>query len=202
MLRRDSGTRRGGYCAVRFQLQMPPDLHGQRCMRVSNAWASSGSPCRGASFARAVPCGRAWRRGVATRTRAALWTGAAVSTGALTSCTATFLGSVFSAARAHQASLLRSVSASTAIGANSVGGPSGFGESTACERSRPRNWSGRYSSAIDAPLETSKAAPTNPRKVRFRIITFRPKYLKQTPAPFRKPGSALPAGGLSEDQSI
>jgi hypothetical protein len=52
----------------------------------------------------------------------------------------------------------RSPLASTGSGSNSAGGPSRFGASTALERSRPRNWSGRYSSAIDTPLQPNSRA--------------------------------------------
>src|SRR6266436_7119042 len=56
---------------VGFQLQMPPDLHGQTWTRVSKACASRGLPCRRASLARAAPCGLSPRK-CAVWTRAAL----------------------------------------------------------------------------------------------------------------------------------
>ena len=43
--------------SYRFQLQMPPDLQGQTWIRVSNACASKGLPCRRTSFVRAAPRG-------------------------------------------------------------------------------------------------------------------------------------------------
>ena len=55
---------------------------------------------------------------------------------------------------------VESVSASTGNGANCVGGPSGFGDNTAFDRSSLRNSSGRYWSAINGPLHVSSVAQT------------------------------------------
>src|SRR5213078_3823635 len=60
--------------------------------------------------------------------------------------------------------------ASTATGANSDGGPSGFGESNALERSRLRNSSGRYSSAIDELLHANSVAQIRAMLPFFRTI--------------------------------
>ncbi len=52
--------------SYRFQLQMPPDRHGQTWIRVSKACASSGLPCRCASLVRAAGRG-CWARACAMR---------------------------------------------------------------------------------------------------------------------------------------
>ena len=49
-------------------------------------------------------------------------------------------------------------------------GPSGFGESTAFERSRPRNSSARYSSATAKPLHASSIVQMRAVKTFFRTI--------------------------------
>src|SRR6266478_4463289 len=137
---------------------MPPDLQGQTWIRVSNACASKGLPCRRASFVRAAP------RGFSARICATLVLGITIL------LVLTSLDSAFDAARASTRSLPRSVFASTATGANSEGGPSGFGESNALERSRLRNSSGRYSSAIDELLHANSVAQIRAMLAFFRTI--------------------------------
>jgi hypothetical protein len=152
---------RGSWPRHYFQLQMPPDLHGQAWMRVSMACALSGLRC--ASLVRATP------RGFSARKCATL--GCAT----LTLSTATFFACGPGSANADAASAawsdlesdLKSDLASTGTGPNCAGGPSGFGESTALERSRVRNSSAPYSAAI-APLPTSSAAPSSAGTTFFR----------------------------------
>src|SRR5258708_5836470 len=71
------------------------------------------------------------------------------------------LGSAADWAMACTVLLPRSTVTSSGPGVKPEGGPSGFGERTAVERSRPRNSWGRYSSATDRPLHTSTV--TQPR---------------------------------------
>src|SRR6266404_2893237 len=143
---------------------MPPDLQGQTWIRVSNACASKGLPCRRASFVRAAPRGFSARSGLSARICATLVLGITIL------LVLTSLDSAFGAARASERSLPRSVFASTATGANSEGGPSGFGESNALERSRLRNSSGRYSSAIDELLHANSVAQIRAMLTFFRTI--------------------------------
>src|SRR5260221_3902090 len=63
-------------------------------------------------------------------------------------------------------------------GANSASGPSRFGESTTLERSRRRNSSGRYSSAIAAPPTTRNPIQTTAAKALFRPIHGLLKLIK------------------------
>src|SRR5712672_3194553 len=98
----------------------------------------------------------------------------------------TFLGTTravwttfFVKTRVVRTSILRSAfgsaRASTATGANSVGGPSRFGDSTASERSRPRNSSGRYSSAGAEPAHTSNDAQNANRQTHFATMAGPPE---------------------------
>jgi len=106
---------RGAQFRYRFQLQMPPDLHGQTWIRVSNACASKGLPWPQHEL------GAAATRGFSERI-CATWCWESDSFG---------LTSLDSAGRfraRHAPSLARSTFASTRTGANSDGGPSGFGE--------------------------------------------------------------------------
>src|SRR5437667_12809746 len=113
---------------------MPPDLQGHTWIRVSKACASKGLLCRRASLVRTAPRGfSAWTRGFSGRMCATLVLGITIL------LVLTILDSAFDSARADARSLPRSVFASTATGANSDGGPSGLGESSALERSRRRN---------------------------------------------------------------
>ena len=66
---------------------------------------------------------------------------------------------------------LRSVLASIRTGANCVSGPSRFGESTAWERSRPRNSPARYSSASAAPPDIRSPVQSAAAIAFFRTIT-------------------------------
>src|SRR5215207_3385841 len=110
----------------RFQSQMPPDLQGHFWTRVSMACASSGLPCRRASLV------RAGARGFSTRV-ACFTLGACVILGACV----TLVGRTATVRTGLGSARVRAVSlrASTATGANSDGGPSRFGDSTAFERS-------------------------------------------------------------------
>src|SRR5580692_9694617 len=133
---------------------MPPDLHGQAWwMCVSMACALSGLRC--ASLVRAAP------RGFSARKCATL------GCTTLTLSTAAFFACGLSAADAGAASAAWSDLASTRTRPNRAGGPSGFGESTALERSRVRNSSARYSAAI-APLPASSATPRSAGTTFFR----------------------------------
>src|SRR6185437_1740702 len=80
----------------------------------------------------------------------------------------------FSVLRAQLGSLARSLFgsllASTATGAKCVAGPSGFGDSTAFDRSMPRNSSGRYSSASAMPPAANSAVTARTGTNRFRTI--------------------------------
>src|ERR1700686_1077169 len=73
----------------------------------------------------------------------------------------------------------RSAFAWTWTGANSEAGPSGFGESNALERSRLRNSSGRYSSAIDGLLHASSVVQMMAMQTFFRTIRGLLKYPKR-----------------------
>ena len=66
---------------------------------------------------------------------------------------------------------LRSVLASIRTGANCVSGPSRFGESTAWERSRPRNSPARYSSASAALPDIRSPVQSAAAIAFFRTIT-------------------------------
>src|SRR5712691_6718813 len=144
---------------------MPPDLQGHTWIRVSNACASRGLPCRRASLVRTAPRGfSACTRGFSGRICATLVLGITIL------LVLTSLDSAVGSARASAPSLPRSAFASTATGANSDGGPSGFGESSALERSRRRNSSGRYSSANDALLHASSVAQIMAMHAFFRTI--------------------------------
>src|SRR6185312_10820150 len=156
-----------------FQSQMPPPVrHGHFCMRVSIARASSGLEWRWPSLTRAAPFEVPFDAPLGC-TRAACVTLRGRVT--CTSLAATFVGSAFSSLRAQAGSLAWSVFASllssTATGANSVGGPSRFGDSTAVERSSPRNSSGRYSSANTTLPAANKAAATRAGTTGFRTIS-------------------------------
>src|SRR5712664_767165 len=93
----------------------------------------------------------------------------------------TILCSAFASARAGRGapSPPRSALASTGTGSNCDGGPSGFGESTALERSRPRNSSGRYSSATARPLHASSVVQMRAANTFFRTIRDLLKYSKE-----------------------
>src|ERR1700694_276059 len=146
---------------------MPPDLQGRTWIRVSNACASSGLPCRRASFERAAP------RGFSGRICATLVRGITIL------LVLTILDSAFGSSRACATRLPRSVFASTATGANSEAGPSGFGESNALERSRLRNSSGRYSSAIDGLLHADSVVQMMATQTFFRTIRGLLKYSRK-----------------------
>src|SRR5438477_226204 len=144
---------------------MPPDWHGHTWIRVSKACASRGLPCRRASLVRTAPRGfSAWTRGFSGRICATLVLEITIL------LVLTSLDSAVGSARACAPSLPRSAFASTATGANSDGGPSGFGESNALERSRLRNSSGRYSSAIDELLHANSVAQIRAMLPFFRTI--------------------------------
>src|SRR5881396_8377 len=144
---------------------MPPDLQGHTWIRVSKACASRGLPRRRASFVRAAPRGfSACTRDFSARKCATLALGITIL------LVLTILDSAFDSARADARSLPRSVFASTATGANSDGGPSGFGESNALERSRLRKSSGRYSSANDGLLHASSVVQMMAMPTFFRTI--------------------------------
>src|SRR5438128_2779693 len=146
---------------------MPPDLQGHTWIRVSKACASRGLPRRRASFVRTAPRGFSARtRDFSARICATLVLGITIL------LVLTILDSAFdsAAARADARSFPRSVFASTATGANSDGGPSGFGESNALERSRLRNSSGRYSSANDGLLHASSVVQMMAMPTCFRTI--------------------------------
>ena len=84
--------------------------------------------------------------------------------------------------------------ASIRTGANCVAGPSGFGESTALERSRPRNSPGRYSSATDMPLHATSVAQRMAAKTLFGPMRRPPEILETGTYPsFRKPKRVIPA---------
>src|SRR5260370_31201564 len=102
-----------------FQLQMPPDLHGQTWIRVSNACASKGLPCRRTSLVRAAT------RGFSGRICATLVLGTTIL------LVLTSLDSAVDSARDDPPSLPRSAFASARTGSNSDGGPTGFGASSA-----------------------------------------------------------------------
>src|ERR1017187_5894036 len=93
-------------------------------------------------------------------------------------CATRILERVMRSARAGAASLPRSALASTGTGANCEAGPSGFGDSTALDRSRPRNWSGRYSSATDRPLHAESVVQRIAMKRFFRTIRGLLKHSK------------------------
>src|ERR1700675_927154 len=141
-------TRNEGGEPHRCQLQMPPDLHGQVWIRVSRACASSGLLWRFASLTRAAPRGRSTCATITLVVRT------------------TVLRSADCSARAGA----RSAFASIGTGANSVSGPSRFGESTALERSRPRNSSARYSSAIAGTSDIKSPTQRATAKALFRTI--------------------------------
>src|SRR3954451_9608678 len=99
----------------------------------------------------------------------------------------------------------RSVLASTGTGANAAGGPSGLGESTAFERSSPRNWSARYSSAMDAPLQASSMVQAAGRKTFFRTIRNLLNKQRSSKGLFRNGHPASPAdvaGKVTADPPI
>src|SRR5258706_15665152 len=98
----------------------------------------------------------------------------------------TILGWTFGSMGAWAPPLPRSVLASTATGGNSAGGPSRFGESSALERSRPRNSPGLYSSASDMLLHTSSVAQRMVGKAFFRIIQNLLKHSKGQYTPCEK----------------
>ena len=61
--------------------------------------------------------------------------------------------------------------------------PSGFGESTALERSSVRNSPGRYSSATDMPLHATSVAPRMAAKTLFRPMRRPPEIPEKKPTP-------------------
>src|SRR6188508_1945677 len=120
---------------------MPPDLHGQVWIRVSRACASSGLPCRFASFARAAPRG-------GSAVRLTLGFSAVLATwalrGGLGQTEASRSASVESACASSERASIRT-------GPNRASGPIRFGESKALERSSLRYSEERYSAAFAGP---------------------------------------------------
>src|SRR5580692_8388881 len=128
---------------------MPPVLQGQTWIRLSDACASMGLLWRRASLMRAAP------RGFSARS-ATLFLRMKLP------------GAGFGSARACAPGLPESASVGT--GAKELGGPSGFGDSTALERSRPKNSPGRYwvdrsSAAAGRPAHANRPAQTAAAKM-------------------------------------